>query len=207
MRIPKLPDFTSLLEEIKHYLEKKKNGSLQNIEKLKKSILLEFEKRISSLEKQRNLLSEAFEKRQYFRTFRISIPKTIFPIQIRHILSIPFIYGFFFPTLLLDISLEIYQNVCFRLYQIPLVKRREYILFDRNHLSYLNGLEKFHCAYCSYVNGVFAFAREIGGRTERYWCPIKHAKKRKDAHSHYDDFFEYLDGEGFRKNGEDKRKF
>jgi hypothetical protein len=207
MKMPKFPDISNLLEATRDYLENKKNMSLQNVKKLKKSLILEFEKRISMFEKPRNLLIEAFEKRQYFKKFRLSVAKTLFPLHIRHVLSMPFIYGLIIPIVILDISVEIYQNICFRLYKIPLVKRREYILFDRNHLSYLNVIEKFHCAYCSYANGVFAFAREIAGRTEQYWCPIKHAKKRKDAHEYYDDFFEYLDGEGFRKKGEEKRKF
>jgi len=47
------------------------------------------------------------------------------------------------------------------------------VVFDRAGLAYLNALEKLNCAYCSYGNGVIAYAREVAARTEQYWCPIK----------------------------------
>ena len=55
------------------------------------------------------------------------------------------------------------------------VKRSEYVIIDRNHLSYLNLIEAFNCVYCGYANGVIAYVREIASRTEQHWCPIKHA--------------------------------
>jgi hypothetical protein len=55
-------------------------------------------------------------------------------------------------------------------------------VFDRYHLAYLNVLEKLNCAY---ANGLIAYVREIAGRTEQYWCPIKHARRVIGAHSHY----------------------
>ncbi len=42
----------------------------------------------------------------------------------------------------------IYQAVCFPVYGIPKVRRRDYFVFDRAHLAYLNALEKLNCAYC-----------------------------------------------------------
>jgi len=91
----------------------------------------------------------------------------------------PFIYGMFIPGIILDLSLFIYQQTAFRLYGIPLVRRSEYIQYDRKHLSYLNLIQKINCLYCSYMNGLFSYAVEVGGRTEKYWCPIKAARKKK----------------------------
>jgi hypothetical protein len=93
----------------------------------------------------------------------------------------------------------IYQSVCFRAYGIARVKRSSYIVFDRQHLAYLNGIEKLNCLYCGYANGVFAFVREVAGRTEQYWCPIRHARRVHAPHTHYREFVDYGDGEGYHR--------
>ena len=66
-------------------------------------------------------------------------------------------------------------------------------------IYYLNILEAINCAYCSYGNGLMAYAGEITARTERYWCPIKHARKAISSHQHYIGFADFGDGETFRK--------
>lgn len=113
-------------------------------------------------------------------------------------LTAPFIYAMIVPFLLLDIFVTVYQAVCFPVYRIEKVKRSGYIIFDRDQLSYLNALEKLNCAYCSYGNGLLAYASEIAARTEKHWCPIKHAKRLAGAHHHYASFLEYGDAEGYR---------
>ncbi len=85
------------------------------------------------------------------------------------ILTAPVIYSVIFPMIVLDIMVMIYQAVCFPVYGIPRVRRRDYLVFDRHHLAYLNIIEKFNCAYCSYANQAIAFAREVASRTEVYW--------------------------------------
>ena len=119
--------------------------------------------------------------------------------QIRHIISMPFIYGMIVPALFLDIFLFVYQQTCFRLYRIPLVRRKDYITAERKHLDYLNWIQKINCLYCSYVNGIFSYAVEIWGRTEKYWCPIKHARKNRTFHNWQDHFSDYWDAKGFKK--------
>jgi hypothetical protein len=91
-----------------------------------------------------------------------------------HIASIPFIWGMLIPSVFLHLSIYIYQAVCFPLYGVERVKLRSYINFDREKLSYLSLIDKINCAYCSYVNGLFGYACEIGHRTEYYWCGVKH---------------------------------
>jgi hypothetical protein len=120
--------------------------------------------------------------------------------QIRHIISMPFIYSMIIPAVILDIFLFIFQNICFRLYWIPLVKRTDFISAERKYLDYLNWIQKINCLYCSYVNGIFSFAVEIWWRTEKYWCPIKHAKKNNTFHNWQDHFADYWDAEWFQKN-------
>lgn len=113
------------------------------------------------------------------------------------VLTAPVIYAMIIPFVLLDIFVTLYQAICFPVYQIEKVRRGDYITFDRKHLSYLNALEKLNCIYCSYGNGLLAFAREIAGRTENYWCPIKHAKGMAGVHRQYPEFLEYGDAEGY----------
>jgi hypothetical protein len=113
------------------------------------------------------------------------------------ILSAPVIYAGIVPFVLLDLFVTIYQTVCFPIYGIPKVCRRDYLVFDRHHLAYLNALEKLNCAYCSYANGLIAYVREIAARTEQYWCPIKHARRVIGAHSHYAAFDDYGDAEKY----------
>jgi hypothetical protein len=115
------------------------------------------------------------------------------------VLTAPVIYSLLIPIMLLDIFVIVYQLICFPVYKIPKVRRRDYLVFDRHHLAYLNFIEKINCAYCSYANGVIAFAREIAARTEVYWCPIKHARRILGPHPHYQGFADFGDAEGFRK--------
>jgi hypothetical protein len=114
------------------------------------------------------------------------------------ILSAPVIYSLVVPIALADLWVMAYQAICFPIYKIPKVRRRDYLVFDRHHLAYLNIIEKINCAYCSYGNGAIAFVREVASRTEVYWCPIKHARRVLGPHPHYQGFADFGDAEGFR---------
>jgi hypothetical protein len=113
------------------------------------------------------------------------------------VLTAPVIYSLIIPFAVIDLWVSVFQSVCFPVYGIAQVKRRSYMVFDRSGLAYLNALEKLNCAYCSYVNGVIAYAREIGSRTEQFWCPIKNARRVLGAHPRYASFEEYGDAERY----------
>jgi hypothetical protein len=115
------------------------------------------------------------------------------------VITAPLIYSLIIPFVLLDLFVMAYQAICFPIYKIPKVRRGDYLVFDRHHLAYLNIIEKVNCAYCSYGNGVIAFAREVAARTEVYWCPIKHARRMLGPHPHYVGFADFGDAEGFRE--------
>lgn len=108
-------------------------------------------------------------------------------------LTAPIIYGMVVPIVLFDLCIMFYQYSCFPLYGIARVKRSDYFAFDHQHLAYLNVIEKFDCLYCSYANGLMAFATEIIARTEQYFCPIKHAHKVFGTHARNRFFLEYGD--------------
>ena len=136
--------------------------------------------------------------RELQRRYRVGLVKYIVGAPLGFILSAPLIYGLIVPLVFLDAAVTLYQHVCFRIYGIPLVRRRDHIIVDRQHLAYLNGIEKLNCIYCGYANGLIAYVREIAGRTEQYWCPIKHARRSADPHDHVEAFVDYGDAESYR---------
>lgn len=152
--------------------------------------LIEFKEKISKTIDQQ--INKILEEKEIIR--RIKFPKVKF--NWRYLLSVPFIYSMIFPVVLLHLFVQVYQQICFRLYGIPIVKQNEYLVYDRQLLSLLNPLEKFNCIYCSYINNVFRLATEIGARTERYWCPIKYFRRINKTHSQYDKFVKEADSRG-----------
>lgn len=122
-----------------------------------------------------------------------------------HLFVAPLVYSMVVPIVLLDLWVTLYQHTCFRAFRIPRVRRSDFVVIDRHHLAYLNGIEILNCIYCGYGNGVFAYAREIASRTEQYWCPIKHARRIRDPHQRYLHFLEYGDAEGFKAQAESLR--
>lgn len=190
-------------------MESKIKEILEKIESLNEALKKEHQ-RISekygfSLEKRKVIFLEKIRSRN--KRFRMPAWKYVMPRSMRHLLSIPFIYMMIIPAVTLDIFISIYQMVAFPLYGIPKVKRREYIIYDRRFLDYLNVVQKIHCIYCTYVNGLFGYAVEIGARTERYWCPIKAASKPKHYHDWYKDFADYGDPEGWNCKFNDHEAF
>jgi len=139
------------------------------------------------------------------RALKVRLSRYVLGARPLMILTAPVIYSVIIPLVLLDLFLTVYQLVCFPVYGIPKVARASYLVFDRRHLAYLNGLEKLNCAYCSYANGLIAYAREIAGRTEQYWCPIKHARRIRGTHGHYGRFVDYGDAEAYREELESLR--
>jgi hypothetical protein len=162
--------------------------------------------------------AELTKRREELR-FRIENKRIVFEREVRHIhqaiktrasryllnanplimLTAPAIYSLIVPILLVDLWVMAYQAICFPIYKIPKVRRRDYLVFDRHHLAYLNVIEKINCAYCSYCNGAIAFVREVASRTEVYWCPIKHARRVLGPHPHYQGFADFGDAEGFHE--------
>jgi len=121
---------------------------------------------------------------------------------IRHAISFPFIWSLIIPLAITDLWVEIYHHICFPLYGIPLVKRKNYIKIDRQKLKYLHPIDKIDCAYCGYANGFTSYLSEIAARTEKYWCAIKHRKyKGYKEPKHHKKFIKYGDKKAYEKKG------
>jgi len=153
----------------------------------------------------KKILDETVKSFAYYKNL---IPKvTVRRSFWRYLLSAPFIYGMIVPALIWNLGLEIYHQICFRLYGIPLVKPAEYFVYDRRLMSFLNPWEKINCYYCSYVNNLIRYSAEIGGRTERFWCPIKYHRRLEKSHSQYAKFIGRDDKKNFRKDWYKLRDF
>lgn len=114
---------------------------------------------------------------------------------VQNLVSMPFIYFMVFPIVIMDLSLELFHRICFALYGLEYIDRGKYIKIDRHKLSKLNPIQKLNCVYCGYANGLLAYAVAVGGRTEKYWCGIKHRKDTEEflQPDHHEDFLEYED--------------
>ncbi|HXX56593.1 MAG TPA: hypothetical protein VEI96_01165, partial [Thermodesulfovibrionales bacterium] len=181
---------------------------LDEIRELEKSIQVEMRRREEELRYSVRKGKVIFEKeilelhRKIASSWFLYIIRASYP----NVLSAPVIYTMIIPALLLDLCLWIYQSICFPIYGIPKVRRRDHIILDRHYLKYLNFIERLNCDYCSYFNGLASYATEIAGRTEQYWCPIKHASGKARRHSRYHLFLDYGDAEAYRKRLTEIRK-
>jgi len=172
------------------------------IQKIK---LLEAEMLEELGKKQKEFLYEVAKKRVRFQETAVAahkkflkhVPRYLLDASLRNILTAPIIWSIIFPALLIDVTVSLFQAICFPAYGIPKVKRSDYIVMDRHYLKYLNLIEKANCYYCGYFNGLLLYIEEIAARTEQYWCPIKHARKIKDTHSRYRKFLDYGDAEAY----------
>jgi|GEM_PF-96779 hypothetical protein len=180
---PRINELLERIRQLEDEIEKE-------IERRRKELHIDFENKRVRFE------HEVLEQQ---RRFKMGLRKYIKRAKLRNILSAPVIYSVFFPMLLMDLFVTLYQYICFPIYGIPRVRRRDYFVFDRAHLGYLNIIEKINCAYCSYGNGLMSYAKEVVGRTEQYWCPIKHARRVLHSHPYYDGFVDYGDAEAYRR--------
>jgi hypothetical protein len=136
--------------------------------------------------------------RDAHRRVKLGIFRWFLTVRPQNYLTMPIIYGAAVPLALFDLCISLYQAICFPVYRIARVQRADYIVYDHQHLAYLNAFEKAHCLYCSYAVGLLAYAGEIIARTEQYFCPIKHAHKMRAAHARYERFLEYGDADTWR---------
>ncbi|PQA80583.1 hypothetical protein C5F52_24545 [Limnohabitans sp. TS-CS-82] len=174
---------------------------LARIQQMEREIEQEMKRKRAELQADFEETRVRFEREvlEQQRRFKTGLFKYILSADLRTALTAPIIYAVFFPMVLLDLSVTIYQHICFRAYGIPRVKRSDYFVYDRAHLAYLNLIEKINCAYCSYGNGLMAYGREVVARTEQYWCPIKHARKIMAAHPYYTGFVDFGDAESYKQ--------
>ena len=180
---------------------------LDRIQQMELEIELEMKRKRAELQADFEETRVRFEREvlEQQRRFKTGVISYLLTANWLSVLTAPVIYALLLPMLLLDVSITIYQQICFRAYGIPRVKRGDYFVYDRAHLAYLNLIEKINCAYCSYGNGLMASGREVVARTEQYWCPIKHARKIMAAHPYYTGFVDFGDAQSYKDELENLR--
>jgi len=181
---------------------------IEQIRDLEKILSLEIQKKEEEFLYKIHGKKVRFEEatKRYHKTLVSSIHTYLLNASLLNILTAPVIWFCLVPAVFLDMTVTMYQFICFPVYKIPKVRRDVYIIIDRHSLHYLNVMEKLNCVYCGYVNGLIAYVQEIAARTEQYWCPIKHARKIGDIHSRYNKFIEYGDGSEYRDKIESIRR-
>ena len=137
------------------------------------------------------------EIRRQHREMRVRLSTFLRRARPMTVITAPVIYAMIVPFGILDLFVTIYQVLCFPAYGIDKVRRADFIRIDRHHLAYLNAVQKLNCVYCGYCNGLIGYVQEIAGRTEAYFCPIKHAARIGSHHAYYAQFVDYGDAEGF----------
>jgi hypothetical protein len=148
------------------------------------------------IEKQRAVFEENVVRQH--RRIKAGVLSFLMHSPLSTLIVAPFVYGLIVPLAVLDISVYLFQLVCFPIWGMARVRRADWVIVDRHRLAYLNGVEKLNCAYCGYGNGVIAYARETASRTEQYWCPIKHALRVRKAPARYRGYIDYGDAGDFR---------
>ena len=143
--------------------------------------------------------------REAHQRVKMGVFKWFRTVRPQNLLTAPIIYGMIVPLVLFDLCITLYQATCFPIYRVAKARRGDYIVFDHQHLAYLNIIEKVDCIYCSYAVGLLAYAGEIAARTEQYFCPIKHAKKVLNANLRYRRFLPYGEAENYHNKLEEYR--
>lgn len=181
---------------------------LERIQHLEHELLAEIER------KQAEFSYEVRDRKAHFtkamtaqhRKLAKTVASYVRESKLFNVLTAPVIWVVLVPVVLLHAMASVFQWFCFPVYGIPKVRQSDYIIMDRRMLSYLNPLERLNCSYCEYTNGVLAYVQEIAGRTEQYWCPIKHAIHVKTRHSRYSHFLDFGDAEHYRERIEEVRR-
>lgn len=139
------------------------------------------------------------------RKLKVGVFRWLITVRPQNYLTAPVIYGMAVPLAFADLCVTVYQSICFPVYGVARVRRRDYLIFDYQHLAYLNAFEKFHCLYCAYASGILAYATEITARTEQYFCPIKHARQIIHPHARYANFLDYGEADDYHARLEELR--
>jgi len=182
-------------------MSKRVEDLMHSIKNLEKELKEEVKRiRIETFEIRDRSIRFKDEVRAHHKSQLVRVFDYLRHARLRNIATAPMIWLCVFPALFMDLVISLYQAVCFPVYGIPKVRRADYMVMDRKYLGYLNIIEKANCLFCAYFNGLIAYVGEIGGRTEQYWCPIKHAARMKGLHSRYAHFAEFGDSDQFRAN-------
>jgi hypothetical protein len=110
---------------------------LDRIQHMELEIELEMKRRRAELQADFEETRVRFEREvlEQQRRFKTGILAYLFTANWLTVLTAPVIYALIVPISFLDLTITVYQHICFRAYGLPRVKRNDYFVFDRAHLS------------------------------------------------------------------------
>ena len=80
----------------------------------------------------------------------------------------------------------------------PAIERISHLIHDlEEHRRFKQSIPAF--VREASLLSLLAYVREVAARTEQYWCPIKHARPAPAPHRHYQQFLDYGDARGYRR--------
>ena len=124
----------------------KVDALLAQIGRLERDLAAEFARRQAELkyglEKGRVIFEEEIRRRH--EELKVDLLTYVLGARLSVVLTAPVIYGLVIPLVLLDLFVTVYQAVCFPVYGIAKVRRRDYLIFDRHYLGYLNAVSYTH---------------------------------------------------------------
>ena len=189
-------------------MEKSLKELLEEIRQLEHSVAEQLKQRESDFLYSVLNRKVVFEKKalRQHRKLKKSIHRFLRESTWMSLLVSPVIYSMLIPAMLLDVFASLYQMICFPVYGIPKIKRKDYIALDRHKLKYLNLIERINCDYCGYFNGVIAYVRELASLTEQYFCPIHHALATSGQHKRQVNFLPFGDADHYHEKFAQLRK-
>ena len=100
---------------------------LARIQQMEREIEQEMKRKRAELQADFEETRVRFEREvlEQQRRFKTGLFKYILSADLRTALTAPIIYAVFFPMLLLDLFITVYQHICFRAYGIARVNRSE----------------------------------------------------------------------------------
>ncbi|MCB1398831.1 MAG: hypothetical protein KDJ82_02110, partial [Rhodobacteraceae bacterium] len=118
----------------------------QRLAQIEDQIEAEFARRRAELRYHLDRRRVVFEEgvREAHRAARVRLWLFLRRTRPMVVLTAPVIYMLIVPFALLDLCVTLYQAICFPVYGIARLRRRDYIAIDRQHLAYLNGLQKLN---------------------------------------------------------------
>ena len=102
---------------------------LERIQALQEQLEDEYRQSRETLQDKQRQLAEEVQRQQ--RRYKIGLFRFLLRSRLLVMLSAPVIYLGWIPFLLMDLFVTVYESICFPIYRIPKVRRRDYLVFAR----------------------------------------------------------------------------
>jgi hypothetical protein len=112
-------NFQKSLKQIQSGISKSER-TISELIKEKTEAIKNFDEQIEKILAKNNLVKRIKVPKVEIKIWKHKGKDVKIRINWRYLISTPFIYGMFLPSVVFHICIEVYHQVCFRLYSIPL---------------------------------------------------------------------------------------